>query len=194
MQRHGATIERRWAPPGDAATETEAPLDTIRPWPARLRGAIRTALSFGLVGLGGMVIDVGLFNALRLGAFGSGAFIEKPLTASVISASAAIVFNWVGARWWTFRAERRVDVVRELLEYGAVAALGLGVGLLCLAVSHYALGLHSIAADDVAKNVVGLGLGTALRFSLSRWWVWRPSRATPGGGFGSVEAVTEADG
>ena len=49
------------------------------------------------------------------------------------------------------------------------AARGARVGLLCLAVSHYALGLRSITADNIAKNVVGLGLGIAVRFSLSRW-------------------------
>ena len=133
-------------------------------------------MSFGVVGLVGMVIDVGLFNALRLGAFGITALSDKPLTASVISASAAIVFNWIGNRFWTFRQQRRTDVFREMLEYGAVALLGLGVSLLCLAFSHYTLGLRSIGADNVAKNIVGLGLGTIVRFSLARWWSWSPTR------------------
>jgi putative flippase GtrA len=160
---------------------TSAPRRPSRGRASRLRSlssstGLRTMLSFGVVGLGGMVIDVGVFNALRLGVFGHGALIDKPLTAAVISASLAIVFNWVGNRFWTFRQQRRTDVVRELLEYGAVAVLGLGVGLLCLAVSHYLLGLHSLAADNIAKNVVGLGLGTVVRFSLSRWWVWGSSR------------------
>jgi putative flippase GtrA len=151
----------------------------IRGLGSRWSDGLRTALSFGVVGLGGMVIDIGVFNALRLGLFGQGALIDKPLTAAVVSASLAIAFNWVGNRSWTFRKQRRADVVRELLEYGAVALLGLGVGLLCLAVSHYVLGLHSLAADNIAKNVVGLGLGTIVRFSLSRWWVWGSSRRRP---------------
>jgi len=136
-------------------------------------GLLKTAMSFGAVGLGGLVIDIGVFNALRVGAFSG-----KPLTAGAISAGAAIVFNWVGNRYWTFGDRRRGDVVREAFEYGAVALLGLGLSLLCLATSHYALGLHSIAADNIAKNVVGLGLGTAVRFSLSRWWIWHPARRT----------------
>ncbi|MGN6444432.1 GtrA family protein [Amnibacterium sp.] len=152
-------------------------------------GGLKAAMSFGVVGLGGMVIDVGVFNALRLGLFGHGALIDKPLTASVVSASLAIVFNWVGNRFWTFRGQRRPDVWREALEYGAVALLGLGVSLLSLAVSHYALGLHSIAADNVAKNVIGLGLGTILRFSLSRWWIWRPSRRAVAAGIAGRAAA-----
>jgi putative flippase GtrA len=144
---------------------------------------LKTAMSFGVVGLGGMVIDIGVFNALRLGSFS-----EKPLTAGVISASAAIVFNWVGNRYWTFGDRRRTDVLRELVEYGAVAFLGLGISLLCLAFSHYALGLHSIAADNIAKNVIGLGLGTAVRFTLSRWWIWHPARRA-----GRVPSTTEQE-
>jgi putative flippase GtrA len=136
-------------------------------------GLLTTAVSFGAVGLGGVVIDVGVFTVLRLGALS-----DKPLTAGVLSASAAIVFNWVGNRYWTFGDRRRTDVLRELLEYGAVALLGLGISLLCLAVSHYVLGLHSLAADTIAKNVIGLALGTVVRFTLSRWWVWNPARST----------------
>jgi putative flippase GtrA len=162
---------------------TSAPHPATRGLGSRLRalwsGGLRTVMSFGVVGLGGMVIDVGVFNALRLGLFGHGALIDKPLTAAVLSASLAIVFNWVGNRLWTFRKERRADVVRELLEYGAVALLGLGVGLLPLAFSHYVLGLHTLVADNSAKNVVGLGLGTVVRFTLSRWWVWGASRRRP---------------
>jgi putative flippase GtrA len=172
----------------EGVTELTPPTAAANPAVSRVRSlwgsTLRPAVSFGVVGLGGMVIDVGIFTALRLGVFGHGAFIEKPLTAGVISASFAIVFNWVGNRWWTFRKQRRTDVGREMVEYGAVALLGLGVGLVCLAISHYVLGLHSLAADNIAKNVVGLGLGTVVRFTLSRWWVWGASRkhAVVGGG------------
>lgn len=134
-----------------------------------------TAFSFGIVGLGGLVLDVAVFTALR-----AGAFAERPLTAGVISAGAAIIFNWVGNRVWTFRDVRRTSMAKEAVEYAAVALLGLGVSLLCLAVSHYVLGLHSLGADNVAKNVIGLALGTAVRFTLSRWWIWRPERVVHG--------------
>jgi hypothetical protein len=50
------------------------------------------------------------------------------------------------------------------------------IGLSCLWVSHYVMGYTSVLADNIATNVVGLGLGTAFRFSLYKWWVFAPSR------------------
>lgn len=139
----------------------------------------RTAVAFGLVGLGGMVIDLAVFNVLRLNLLGPGfALASKPLTASVISASFAIVFNWVGGRYWAFRDSRRTDAVKEFIEYALVALLGLGIGLATLAFTHYTLGMHSLVADNISKNVIGLALGTATRFLLLRFWVWGRGRST----------------
>jgi putative flippase GtrA len=50
------------------------------------------------------------------------------------------------------------------------------IGLACLAVSHYVLGLTSPLADNVSSNVVGLALGTTFRFTLYRAWVFHPAR------------------
>jgi len=51
--------------------------------------------------------------------------------------------------------------------------IGLGIGLGCLWISHYALGLTSPLADNISANVVGLGLGTLFRFWSYRKWVFR---------------------
>jgi putative flippase GtrA len=133
----------------------------------------RTALAFAAVGMGGMAIDLVVFNTLRLGALGAAfSLASKPLTASVISASFAIVFNWLGSRYWAFRSSRREDAFTEFAQYVAVALLGLGIGLATLAFTHYTLGFTSLAADNVSKNVIGLALGTVTRFLLLRFWVW----------------------
>ena len=41
-----------------------------------------------------------------------------------------------------------------------------------LAVSHYGLGFTSPLADNIAKNVIGLGIGTVFRFWTYRTWVF----------------------
>ncbi len=138
---------------------------------------IRSAAAFGLVGLTGMVIDLVVFNVLRLGILGPGfSLTSKPLTASVISAGLAIVFNWLGGRYWAFRDSRRTDAVMEFAEYAVVALLGLGIALATLAFTHYTLGFTSLLADNISKNVIGLGLGTIVRFVLLRFWVWGRGR------------------
>lgn len=135
-------------------------------------GIARYAVKFGVVGLVGMGIDVGLFNALRLAAPSLPHAVAEPIAASIISVSAAILFNWLGNRYWTFRLERRRNAAAEFLEYLAVSLLGMLVALACLALSHYLLGFRSLLADNIAKNGIGLVLGTLVRFALMRYWVW----------------------
>jgi putative flippase GtrA len=133
---------------------------------------VRYALKFGVVGLVGYVVDVGLFNLLRLGFFGSDHALQEPIGAKVLSVSVAVIVTWFGNRYWTFREHRRANYLLELGEFAAVAAGGLLIGLLCLWVSHYALGFDNLVADNIAANVVGLVLGTAFRFLLYRFWVY----------------------
>jgi putative flippase GtrA len=152
-------------------------------------GLLAYAVKFGVVGLIGLVIDVALFNLLRLGVFGEGHWAQSALGAKTISTSVAIVFNWLGNRYWTFRRHRRRNYVREFMEYLIVSLGGMLIALACLWVSHHWLGLTSIVADNVATNVVGLALGTAFRFLLYRYWVYGHHRAD---GLSNLDRVEEA--
>jgi putative flippase GtrA len=152
-------------------------------------GFLAYLVKFGVVGLIGLVIDVALFNALRLGVFGEGHWAQSAIGAKTISTSVAIVFNWLGNRYWTFRRHRRRNYVREFAEYLIVSIGGMGIALGCLWVSHYALGFTSLLADNIATNAVGLALGTAFRFLLYRYWVYGHHRAD---GLSNVDRVEEA--
>ena len=152
-------------------------------------GLLAYAVKFGVVGLIGLVIDVTLFNLLRLGVFGEGHWAQSALGAKTISTSVAIIFNWLGNRYWTFRHHRRRNYVREFVEYVIVSLGGMLIALACLWVSHHWLGLTSIVADNVATNVVGLALGTAFRFLLYRYWVYGHHRAD---GLSNLDRVEEA--
>ena len=143
---------------------------------------LRQLLSFGLVGGVGLVVDVAVFNALRTTVFEPQLVHGGPIIAKVISTSIAIVVNWIGNRYWTFRIERRTEtrsaVVREGIEFAVVSLIGAGIALGCLWVSHYGLGFTSVLDDNLATNVVGLALGTAFRFTLYRLWVFSGQRRT----------------
>ena len=169
--------------PGDlmefvAAESAMAPVDDGVPgtgWHGRFGHLARQLVKFGLVGGAGFVIDMGLYNVLMLTVFAGSGNELAPIIAKVASTLVAITTNWIGNRLWTFRRHRRHDRTREAVEFFAVSLAGLVVGLLPLAVSRYVLGIDSIVADNVA-NVIGLGLGSAFRFALYRWWVFSPSR------------------
>jgi len=131
---------------------------------------------FIAVGAAGLLVDVVVFNVLRLTVFSPHVVSSGPLLAKVVSVTAAIGTNWIGNRNWTFRETRRTDVVREGLEFAVVSIAGSLVAVLCLAVSHYALHLTSPLADNISANVIGLLLGTIVRFAGYRAWVFSARR------------------
>jgi putative flippase GtrA len=141
------------------------------------RGLISYALKFGVVGLVGYIIDVGIFNVLRFERVGAGTWAATPVGAKVVSVTVATIATWFGNRYWTFKDRRRANFVLELLEFSAIAALGMGIAVGCLYISHYVLGYTSALADNISANVVGLGIATAFRFLMYRFWVYGNHRS-----------------
>jgi putative flippase GtrA len=132
---------------------------------------------FALVGGVGFIVDVSVFNLLRFTLLDPAVVHLGPLIAKAISTVLAIAANWLGNRYWTFGPHRSTRGVAEALEFLAVSVLGMLVGIACLWVSHYLLGFTSPLADNLSTNVVGLLLGSAVRFALYRHWVYHPARA-----------------
>lgn len=128
---------------------------------------IRQLAKFGVVGACAFVIDVSLFNIL-LYAGDTPLLAGQPLWAKVTSSAVATVASWLGNRFWTFRHTRRPQALREFALFIVMCTIGLGLSLLCLAISHYVLGFQSALADNIAANVVGLAVGTTFRF-----WAYR---------------------
>ena len=148
---------------------------------------VRQLTKFALVGGVGFVVDTVSFTLLRL----TPAFEHSPLKAGIISAALAIAANWIGNRYWTFGPHRSTRGFAEAVEFFAVSILGTLVALGCLAFSHYVLGLDSLLADNISKNVVGLVLGSIIRFALYRYWVYHPSRRNRVGDATKAPAATE---
>ena len=145
--------------------------------PARMNGLLGQLAKFALVGGVGFVLDFAVFNVLRLTLLSPESVHEGPLIAKLISTAVAILANWIGNRYWTFGPHRRSNSTAEGLEFLAVSLIGMGIGLLCLWISHYVLGYTSLLADNVSSNVIGLLLGSVVRFALYRHWVFHPARS-----------------
>lgn len=137
-----------------------------------MRPLLTQLLRFGLVGGVGFIIDVAVFNALRLTVLAPESIDTGPLIAKVISTSVAIACNWLGNRYWTFAATRRPRLAREASAFALVSIGGMLIGLACLWFSHYVLGFTSVLADNISGNIIGLALGAAFRFWLYRAWVF----------------------
>ena len=143
---------------------------------AALRARAYEIARFLSVGGVAFVVDLGLFNLLR---FGPGEVLgHKPITAKIISVIAATLVSWLGNRLWTFARQRTDRRVRELAVFAGINVVCAAIPVLTLALSHYALGLTTPLADNVA-TIIGIGVGTVLRYLGYKRWVFTGGPAAP---------------
>lgn len=132
----------------------------------RLERLAREVAKFGAVGAVGFLVNVAVFNlcihTLQL----------APIRSGVISQVVAIGTNYLGNRYWTYRHTDKRRIRRETVAFFAFSGVALVIENAVLAVSHYGLGFTSPLADNIAKNVIGLGIGTVFRFWTYRTWVF----------------------
>jgi putative flippase GtrA len=126
---------------------------------------------FGVVGLVSYLIDLSIYTALyhtQLGWF----------WAKVASTVVAATVAFLGNRFWTWRDRERSGLRREYALYFFFNAVGLGIALACLGISHVGLGhfwpaiFHTQLADTFAAQGAGLVLGTLFRFWAYRTFVF----------------------
>lgn len=133
----------------------------------RLRERAGVLARFGVVGVLGLVVNLGVFNALRLGPLGPddnvGGNDDRVVTAKVIATVVSILFAWVVHRGWTFKGLQRHRPVKELALFGAVNGVAIMVEASVVALTHHGFGWTSLLADNVS-SLVGIGLGTILRY------------------------------
>jgi len=122
---------------------------------------------FGVVGFAGVVLNLAIFNWLRLGPLSEDSTFlgqqDRVVTAKVIATVVSVIFAWAAHRWWTFRGQRTHHPARELIIFGMVNLVAIVSEAGVLALSHYALKFTSLEADNLA-SVLGIGVGTVLRY------------------------------
>lgn len=137
-------------------------------------------LRFLVVGGLATAVSVGGFNALVHGALiGSAPLGQRPVTAFVIVNVLAGLVAYAGMRVWAFRHRQVNRPVRSLLRFFVLGALTMAIPIVCLAVSRYLLGRSDPWSDNIAANVVGLGVGTATRFWAFRRYVFVDPEESP---------------
>jgi putative flippase GtrA len=146
---------------------------------------------FGTVGAICYVVDISIFNLLRV-------ILGEPIGPKIISTVIATTLAFLGNRFWTWKDRGHsgpspdgpirprarpsllglLGLTREYPLFFGVNLVGLGIGVACLSISHHWLGsywpvLTSNVADNLSANVIGMGLATLFRFWAYRRFVFR---------------------
>lgn len=137
---------------------------------ARFGALLRELSKFGTVGGIAFVIDFVLFNVLLQAG-------SESLLAKTISTVVAATVAFIGNRFWTWRHREHANMARQYTVFFLLNAVGLGIGLSCLAISHYGLGsiwpeLQTPLADNISGQLVGTAVGTLFRFWSYRRFVF----------------------
>ena len=139
---------------------------------SRLTAAVsmlwREVAKFGTVGAIAFVIDSAVFWWLMHGPL-EGSNVKAKIWAGVV----ATLFSWVANRYWTFRHKRQNNVVRELVMFLVMNAIGLGIQAGCVWIAQYLMGVTDPAGLFIAGNVIGLFFGTVFRYFAYRFWVFK---------------------
>ncbi|MFF7968138.1 GtrA family protein [Streptomyces sp. NPDC007903] len=137
-----------------------------------LQRLAREVAKFGAVGGAGVLVNLGVFNLVRH-------VSDLPVVrASIIATIVAIVFNYLGFRYWTYRDRDRGGRPRELMLFLVFSVIGLVIENGVLYLATYGFGWDTPLQSNVFK-FVGIGVATLFRFWSYRTWVFRalPSEA-----------------
>jgi putative flippase GtrA len=161
--------------PADLAEQPSEPATGVRALYQRFAHLIHELGKFGTVGVASYVIHVVIFNIClgRMPWFG----------ALSIATVIATTFAFVGNRFWTWRDRDRTALHREYALYFFFNVVGLLITAAVLWLSHDGLGsvwptiFHTRLADNIAGNLVGVGLASVFRFWSYRRFVFRTQPA-----------------
>jgi len=114
-----------------------------------------------------------IFNGLVHGYVdGPGPMHDQPLVAFVIANLIGMVVSYRGSRSWAFRHREAVGVAGGRVSFLVINVVSMVIPLACLAFTRYVLGRADPIADNIAANVIGLGLGTLARFWAIRTFIF----------------------
>lgn len=140
---------------------------------ARLRRLTEEATKYATVGTVATVVSLVVFNALVHGVFTDpGPMHEHPVPAYVLGSVLGMTISYLGSRLWTFGHRQVVGPVAGVPAFVLLNVATMAIPVACLSFSRYVLGLDDPVSDNVAANVVGLGLGAGTRFWVLRQYIF----------------------
>jgi putative flippase GtrA len=152
----------------------------------RLDRLVREAVKFGAVGGAGLLVNLVVFNLVR---HTTGLQVVR---ASVVATVVAIVFNYVGFRYFAYRDADKGGRTRELTLFLLFSLVGLVIENGVLYAATYWFGWDGPLQSNVFK-FVGIAVATLFRFWSYRTWVFRalPAREAAGGAESFLEPAAD---
>jgi putative flippase GtrA len=150
-------------------------LSLIRDYYLRFQVLVHEVAKFGVVGLIGFVVQLGVQNALH-----SGAKIG-PITALTIAYILATAVTFVGNKYWAFKLRKGKGLRHETMLFVALNVVGYAIQVGIVHLSYYELGFKSRLAYNIA-TVIGIGLATLFRLYVYRKFVFSDHRPEGDGG------------
>lgn len=133
---------------------------------ARLDLLAREVAKFGVVGAVGLVVNIGVSNLLWR-------YTDIPtVRAGLMATFVAILCNYVGFRYWTYRDRDKSGRTRELTLFLLFSAVGAVIETGVLYAATYGFGWNTPVQSNVFK-ILGIGIATMFRFWSYRTWVFR---------------------
>ncbi|MGA5139441.1 GtrA family protein [Streptomyces azureus] len=133
---------------------------------SRLRRLVHEVAKFGAVGGVGVLVNLLVFNLVRH------VTDLQVVRASVIATVVAIVFNYVGFRYFTYRDRDKTRRTREMSLFLLFSAVGLVIENGVLYAATYGFGWDTPLQNNIFK-FLGIGIATLFRFWSYRSWVFR---------------------
>lgn len=137
----------------------------------RLAGEIGRYLA---VGLAATIVSFILFNVLVHG-FNTAKVAPlngHPILGYVLANLVGTAISYRGTRSWAFRHRTTTHPDGGRTAFVAISVATMIIPMACLWISRNLLGLDDPFSDNIAANVIGLALGNAARFVLTRQFVF----------------------
>lgn len=103
----------------------------------------------------------------------------QPTMAYVLANTVGMLISYRGTRSWAFKNRETAHADGGRTAYVAINVATMTLPIGCLWISRNLLDYDSAFADNVAANVVGLGLGMAARFYLFRQVIFSQKNYAP---------------
>ncbi|WP_407565284.1 GtrA family protein [Streptomyces sp. 184] len=157
---------------------------------SRLRRLSREVAEFAAVGGVGVLVNLAVFNLVRN-------TTELPVVrCSIIATAVAIIFNYIGFRYFTYRDRDKTRPPREFTLFVIFSSAGLVIENGVLFVATYGFHWDTPLQNNIFK-FLGIGVASLFRFWSYRSWVFRavpavrPAEPAEAGDAGEIARAAE---